>query len=153
MSKASPKAIWHRRGLVMVPANDDAFSMIASLQDGGEYLADFRGARSLKQLRLYWGLMKLLVEHDLFPTRDAASDCVKIACGHVETRIMPDSGEVQLVPRSIAFQSLPQAEFNEIFEAMIKVICDRWLAGVDESTLRDEAYAMIDGPAAQGRRG
>lgn len=136
----------------MVPANEAADAMLRSLKDGADYLGKFKGARSLRQLRLYWGLMRVLVDHQIFPIEDAASDAVKIGCGHVETRVMPDTGEVFLVPKSIAFESLAQAEFNEVFEAALNLICERWLVGTDREELREQVWAIIDGPAAIGKR-
>ena len=123
-----------------------------SLPPGKEVLVSVRTVRSIRQLRLYWALMNLLVEFNLFPSREAASDTVKIASGHVDMRVMPVTGEVHMIPKSISFESLPQAEFNEIFETMLNVICERWLTGTAPAELRREAYAMMDGPQRVGDR-
>lgn len=150
MSK--PKAIWRRVGDAMFPDNEDARRALSSLKDGGCYLGEFHGARSLKQLRLFWGLMAMLVEHEIFPARQAACDAVKIATGHVDTYIMPDTGEAFLIPKSIAFESLKQAEFTEFMDAAIKVIVRRWLPGAEED-LRQEFFDALEDPArGPGRR-
>lgn len=146
------KAIWRRCGRSMVPANEDAENMLRSIKDRAECLGSFKAARSIKQLRMYWTLMKILVEHGVFPLEEAASDAAKIAIGHVEIRIMPDTGECHMIPKSINFESLPQAEFNTIFNAVIHAVCDRWLVGTDAEELRQEVLDLLDDPAKPGKR-
>lgn len=147
-----PKALWRRIGQTMVAANDVAEAMLRTLNETAIYIGEFHGARSIKQLRLWWALQTLLVDADIFPTQKAASDATKIACGHVDIAIMPDTGEVNMIPQSIAFESLRQDEFNVIFEAALDVITHRWLEGVDKDELRRQAFKMIDPPWAIGER-
>jgi Protein of unknown function (DUF1367) len=145
-------AAWIRRGPGLYPANEEAQQMLASLTIGKLYLGKFKTARSVKQLNLWWSLCGLLADHSIFPSADAASDTIKIACGHTEIRIEPDSGKVHMVPKSIAFQSLSQHAFNEIFNTALDVIVDRWMDGTQSEELRREAFARIDGPKAIGTR-
>jgi hypothetical protein len=137
-----------------VPANDEAEAMLRSVKEQAECVATVWSPRSVQQLRLWWGgLMRLLVDNDIFPSKKAASDATKIACGHVETVIMPDDGEIELVPESIAFGSIPQAEFNAIMEEALRVICNRWI-GADRGDLLAEIEEMLTPPErkAFGRR-
>jgi Protein of unknown function (DUF1367) len=145
-------AAWIRRGPGLYPANAEAQSMLASLIIGKSYIGKFKAARSVKQLNLWWSLCGLLADHSIFPSAEAASDTIKIACGHTEIRVEPDTGVVHMVPKSIAFQSLPQHKFNEIFNAALDVIVARWMQGNDAEELRREAFARIDGPKAIGTR-
>lgn len=147
-----PLAVWRKQGHAMIPANDVARAMLASLKEGGDYVGTFRGARSLKQLRLWWGLMNILVDYGLFPIPDAASDAVKIGCGYVTIFILPDTGEAYFHVRSIAFQSLPQHEFNVLFQAALDLIVKRWLVGTDADDLRREVFKAISPPGALGER-
>lgn len=150
-----PRAIWRRKGSAIVPANETADAVFSGLKEGVDYVGDIHGARSLDQLRMWWGLMKLLVENSIFPSSVAASDATKIAAGHIdEPLIMPDSGQVFLRPASIAFGSLPQNEFNEVINSAIDVIVQRWLPGVEHEVIRDQVFAILDGPdkTALGRR-
>jgi hypothetical protein len=148
----TPQAIWARDGLTIRPANDVASAMLLSIKDGNQFIGKFRGVRSIKQLRLWWGLMAILVDHDIFPLQEAASRAVKIACGFTEFTILPDTGEVYYSPKSIAFESLKQHEFNEVMRAAINVICRRWLEGVNSDDLRKEVWRALDPPGAQGER-
>ena len=66
--------------------------------------------------------------------------------------VFPDTGEVYLIPMSIAFASMTQAAFSEFMDAAINVIVARWLQGTDAEQLRREVFAVLDGPAAIGTR-
>jgi hypothetical protein len=145
-------AAWIRRGPGLYPANEDAQGMLASLIIGKSYLGKFKAARSIKQLNLWWSLCGLLADHGIFPSAEAASDTIKIACGHTVIRVEPDTGKVHMVPKSIAFQSLAQHAFNDIFNPALEVIVTRWMQGNNAEELRREAFARIDGPKAIGTR-
>jgi hypothetical protein len=151
MTRQAP-AVWMRHGMVIRPTSEEADAMLRSFKSGDQFIGRFRKARSIKQNRLWWGLMRILVDHGVFPLIEAASDATKIACGHVEIRVIPDTGEVHMVPRSIAFESLSQADFNPIMEAGLDVVCSRWIKGVEKEALRREIFAAIDGPARIGER-
>ena len=149
--KKPARQIWRRRGAGLYPANDEATAALLSIKQEKEVVGSFHGVRSTKQLKLWWALMGLLVDAGCFPIKEAASDATKTACGHFDVLIYPDTGETQLRPRSIRFESLPQDEFNPIFEAALDVICTRWIPA-DADDLRAEVFAAIDGPAAIGTR-
>ena len=135
-----------------MPASDEAEQAIASVKDGGECMATVKSARHPRQHRTFWKLLAILAENGIFPTKDAALAAVKIGCGHVENIIMPDTGEVVFVPKSIAFESLSQAEFRVIMDAAIELICDKWLASSDKALIREQIDAVLADPAAIGER-
>jgi len=143
MSSGSEPAIWKRKGRSMVPANESADDMLKSIKPDQEVIGNFHGVRSVKQLRLYWGLMRVLVDQDIFPSLESASIATKIACGHVETAIMPDTGEIAIMPKHINFQSMPPDKFNRFFEVAIHTVVDRWLAGNTYDQVRTEVEKMI----------
>lgn len=129
--------------------------MLRSIKDRAEVTGEFRGVRSVQQMRLYWGgLMALLVEQGVFPNKDAASDATKIASGHTSIVIQPDTGEVNMIPKHINFGSLPQHEFTPIFNTMIDVVLQRWFGGADQAEIRERIFEMLDDPAlaSLGRR-
>jgi hypothetical protein len=146
------RGVWKRRGRAFVPLSEAAMETLASIKDGASCVGEFRGARHPKQLALYWALMGVLVDHGVFPMKEAASDAVKIGCGHAATVIMPDTGEVYFVPKSIAFESMAQTDFSAFLNAAIDLICERWLAGADRQQLRERVFEIVDGPTAIGSR-
>ena len=64
--------VWTRKGMAIVPMNDAAFEMLRGFQSGELFTGSFHRKRSLRQLRLWWGLMTILVEsgYSLFDIRD-----------------------------------------------------------------------------------
>lgn len=147
-------AIWKKQGPAMFPANAAASDAFRAMKNRSEFSGVFKShsARSLFQIRLYWGLMQILVEHQIFPSVEAASDVMKIASGHCDLRVNPIDGQVFMIPRSIAFDSIDQHEFNLIFEGMVDVIVARYLTGVDREELRTEVFKALDPPNAIGQR-
>ena len=146
------RAVCVRKGLAFYPANQEAEALLRSIKSGTEVLTSFRRPRSLKQLKLWWCLMGLLVDGDIFPSKEVASDATKIAAGHVDMFVMPDTGEAIMRPKSIAFESLSHQKFCEIFERAIEAICERWMRGVTRTALKTEIFAAIDGAARPGDR-
>jgi hypothetical protein len=148
----SSQAIWARKGLALYPASEDAEAQLRSLKSGQEVMVAIKTPRSLKQLRLWWLLMGLLVDADLFPTKEVASNETKIACGHCDMGVVPDTGEVRIYPKSIAIESMAHVPFCTLFEAAINVISARWMQGVTREAIKREIYATIDGPQRVGER-
>ncbi len=146
------RAIWRKFGRALVPASDEAYEMLHLMGDRSECLGEFKFPRNLRQLRLWWALMGILVDHGLFEIDEAASDATKIATGHATMVIMPDTGKVNMKPKSIAFQSMKQADFNKFMKAAINVICARWLPDWNDEALEREVFAIVDGPSAIGQR-
>lgn len=71
--------------------------------------------RSSPQLRLYWALMGTLAENLEQPvTKEAMSQWFKLRCGLTE-EIKMKSGSIVTFPSSVAFDKLPQDQFNDYF--------------------------------------
>lgn len=149
MSKAS----FIRRGMGMFPVDDDGEELIRAVKDGAECMGEFRPARHPKQHRLFFALLKLLVDNaEQFETIDQALVAIKVATHEVDEVIDAATGQVFYTLRSIAFESMPQDRFNRFFNRALFVITERWLIGTGVEELRREAYRLIDGLAAIGER-
>ena len=135
-----------------MPASEEAEQAIASVKDGRECMATVKSARHPTQHRAFWKMLAILADNGIFPTKEAALAAVKIGCGHVDEFIMPDTGEVAFVPKSIAFESLASAEFRVVMDAAIELICTRWLAGADKAMIRAQIEAVLADPAAIGEK-
>ena len=137
------KPLWKRSGRSLVPANDRADELLRGVRPGELITFRWKTKRSLPQMRLYFGLMNLLVKQQVFPSKDAASLATKVACGHVDIAIMPDTGEVVYMPRHINFDALPQAEFNTFFENAVNVVVERFLPGNTPEEVMAELERML----------
>ena len=125
-----PKGLWTRRSIggidVAVPADARSKAFLQARKEGVAFVADTNGARNPKQLALWWSLCALVCEAEDIPTPEKVSNDLKIALGHVDTHV-DRMGDIHLIPKSIAFESMSQEEFDQLFKAAIQVISG-WLA-------------------------
>lgn len=138
------RSIWRRRGRCLYPASEEAEKLLCRLGDGGECLGEFKVPRNLRQLRLYWAIMAVLVEHGVFATEEAASSATKIELRHVDIVVIPHTGRTHLVPKHINFASMTQESFDKLFTAALKVVCDLWIP-MNADDLRARIFEMVDG--------
>lgn len=145
--------IKHNGGLL--PMDEAATEALAKIAKGREVLVEVKQPRSVRNHRLFFGLLNLLVENSgVFINVEDALKRVKIACGEVDELIDADTGQVFYTLRSIAFASMDQTRFSALFDLAVKVITERWLVGTSQDDLRQRVYELVDGPVASslGRR-
>lgn len=120
------KGLWRRVGNTAVPADARSLAFLQARKEGVAFVADTNGARNPKQLNLWWALCALVCEAEDIPTPEKVSNDLKLALGHVDTHVGRD-GTVHLIPKSIAFESMSQEDFDVLFKSAIRVISG-WLA-------------------------
>lgn len=143
-----------RRGDALVPVDEEDREVVSRLREGEPLRVDIKARRNVRQHRLYWALVRLLQKNtDLWGSEEAASDSLKLAAGHVDQVMNPLTGEIQLKPRSIAFEKMEQAQFNRFFNRVLYIVSER-LLGVANDELRGQVFDLVDGPerASLGRR-
>lgn len=118
------KGLWIRDGARAVPADERSMEFLQAQKDGEPFIAETRGARNPKQLRLWWALARLVADQ-LDVIEVVISDDLKMALGHTET-IKQRNGTMKLVPKSINYESMPQEEFNSLLTAAINKVSE-WL--------------------------
>jgi hypothetical protein len=133
---------------LMLPDDEQAREELRRVPFNKPVYIEIVSARNPKQHKLvFGGLLKVLVDHGEFPSIDAALLELKYQTGlidYVVTRQDKDGNpiETRIVPKSISFANMPQAPFQEWFEAAIKVVVSKWLPVASE-TLRNEIYAAL----------
>lgn len=137
------KGVWIRTGSWAVPADERSLEFLRAQKDGTSFIADTKRARNAKQLALWWCLCKLLADQ-MDMTDEKVSDDLKVALGHADTYVNRD-GTIYIKPKSIAFESLPQEEFNSLFKAAVNTIA-RWL-----ETAPDNVMAQFNSMVADKR--
>lgn len=126
------KGLWIRDGARAVPADERSMEFLQSCKDGIPFIAETHGARNPKQLRLWWALCRLLAEQ-MDMTEEKVSDDLKVALGHADTYVTRD-GAVYIKPKSIAFESMKQEDFDRLFKAAVDKI-SVWLAASTKEVL------------------
>lgn len=135
-----------RRGGTLVPTTPDAEQALRAVRDGREVMVALRPPRNIKHHRLLFAMLNFVIEHsDTFENKDLALIGLKIACGLVDPYIDPGTGKTFFVPRSIAFESMSQDEFNGFFDRACFVVAERWMpSGTTPESVRAEILAMIE---------
>lgn len=107
-------------------------------------LVTAKSPRNLRQFRLAWALASKVADSvDFLQDRTDAMDWLKIKARHVKFLQDPRTGQVAIVPKSIAFASLSQDAFARVFNRMIYITCSEIIPGLDEGKLRGEIEAMV----------
>lgn len=95
--------------------------------------------RSLAQHRLWWGMCRRIGDA-VGSQAEAVSDLLLIESGHYETLRTKSHGDI-LRAKSIAFTSLGQVEFNELFDKAIDVIMSNW--GIARKDVLDAVQDLL----------
>lgn len=150
------KIVCRYRNGALVPVDVDGMEALAKLRDGRDVMVEFKQARSPRHHRLFFALIRFAQMHcPIFEGRstDEVLGAIKLATGHYDTYVDCETGKTLARERSIAFESMDQAEFAQFFENACNVMCKRWMPpGTTAEDVRRELIEMVDGPLALGER-
>lgn len=117
------KGVFRRSGMTLVPTSDEAKEALLGVKDGSQCVGEIRGARNPEQHKLFWALCQLVAEADN-DTKENVKKWLCVKTNNVDVWFEPN-GKMHVDPASIAYESLPQAEFNQLFQAAVHVIAER----------------------------
>ncbi|MCR9254760.1 MAG: DUF1367 family protein [Alphaproteobacteria bacterium] len=138
-------ALFRRVGLVLHPVDPEAEDLIQRLKEYDDVLVSIHRPRNIKQHRLYWVLMGMIVEsqeNPVFQTKEAVSDAIKMAAGYVEAKPTLD-GSLVWGPRSMSEGSMPAAEFEDFFSRALDIIATRIWPGMTPGAIKAELSAIL----------
>ena len=98
-------------------------------------------AKLFAMLNLVW---ESTAVQDRYPKVENLLDALKHAMGHVET-FRTVSGDVLTKPKSIAFESMDQAAFEEFYNQAVEIIATRLVPHLDREDLEKQVMEIIDG--------
>lgn len=99
--------------------------------------------RSARQLRLYRGLLKLIVDNlDQNITADDLHMWLKLKMG-VSAPVRQRNGDVVWVPRSVAFDKMTHEAFTAYFGEVKALLIEAFIPGMNSEALEREARAML----------
>lgn len=126
-----------------IPADEDAQEAIKKIKNGEVVRVELRRPRSHAQHNLAMAVLKLAFDNqEKYERFEDLMVEVKLKCGHYKEHLTT-KGKIIYVPKSIAFESMKQDDFNVFFERMVDVILKHFLPGVDEDDFRAEVLAMV----------
>lgn len=125
---------------VLVPVDDHAREVLAAFPLHSLVRCDTKNSRHPGQHRLFFGLMKAVSENtDKFGgDPEMLRTWLKTRLGYVDTLIGPD-GTTYFVPKSMAYDSMPQDEFKAFLDRAMDVIATEVIPGADIDALISEA--------------
>ena len=136
------KSVWRRRGDVVLPVGKESFDILNALPDGKDFVAEVRGARNIKQMRMFWALCQILADNDPnIDSKENAKRCLLWSLNYVDLWY-DRAGGTHVEPRSIACESMEQEVFNTFFQSAIDKICE-WLNTAPED-IRKRVAEIVD---------
>jgi hypothetical protein len=145
---AKAKGIWRREGDHAVPVGADSLEYLRAIEDGEEFIAETHGARNIRQLRLFWALVDVVVDATDIPKSTVKKD-VAINLGFTDTW-MDHAGKIHIDPKSIAVESMTQSEFSDFMRKAVEVMAG-WI-GCEHADLQRRYNELAADKRYQGYR-
>jgi hypothetical protein len=116
-----------REGSHLVPSDAVWADDIAKLPADRQLRVSITVPRSVPHNRLYWSMIKSMVDSGANQSIDEIHAATKIKCGLYKAVTLP-RGEQVIIPDSTAFNKLDQTAFNEFFDRAITFWkwCNLW---------------------------
>ncbi len=106
---------------------------------GDTYRAEVVKPRNIAMHRRYWALVTLCYQNsEQFSSTEQLHEYLKIRAGHCSQIVSKTTGEIFLVPKSIAFSEMDEVEFLEFWKRITDVICSEIIPGLDNEALELE---------------
>jgi hypothetical protein len=142
----SIQILMQKEGNRLVPCNQTSEDDLANVAAKKPIMVSLSSPRNPKQFALAWALATKVAEAcDFLHDKEDGMDWLKIKARHVKMITDPRTGNVAIIPKSIAFASLSQDAFKRVLDRMIYVTVTEIVPGMDEGKLRAEISAMVAG--------
>jgi hypothetical protein len=140
-----PTYLFTRTLAGLAPLNDDARDWLRRKKVGAIIKGEFVEPRNGARLRKYWALIDLvydnLPDRSGFATREHFEDALRIGAGYFDMVELP-SGKKWPRPKSIAFASMPEPEFQTLMDKVVELVRTRFLPTVTDAELRAQLEEM-----------
>jgi hypothetical protein len=131
-------------GSSLSPLYDAARDALRPVPVGAVIMVTWKRPRNLKHHNKFFALLDLIFRNQsLYATLDDLRDAITVYVGHAEVMILRDGREVHR-PKSIAFHKMDQDQFDQFYAAVIQVVAEKILPGVDQKDLERELLDFIE---------
>lgn len=146
MTKAAYQVVRSQRGeLLLAPLDDDGREQLAALKPDKPVMVHIHAARNPGHHRMLFAVFKLLQDAGCWDgDMDSLLDWMKYATGYVRTSV-DHNGKLHHIPKSIAFESMPQDVFKRWFDRVLYIVCQRLLETEDWQAVRDAVLDVVHG--------
>lgn len=132
--------------LCLRASDQSSQEVLGKIKDGDIVRAVINRPRNPKHHAKLFAMLNLVWEstavQDRYPKVENLLDALKHAMGHVET-FQTVSGEILTKPKSIAFESMDQAAFEEFYNQAVEIIVTRIVPHLDREDLEKQVLEMI----------
>ena len=130
-------------GEAMFAYDHTSADYLAKLKPGEIVRAEIRRCRNPRQHRLYWALIgAIFPQQSAWATQEQLHNAIKCAVGYCDTFRLTDD-RIMTSPKSIAFGNMPQDEWEQFFDKVIALVCERIIPGLQDKDLRQQVEEMI----------
>lgn len=114
---------------------------LETMKPGTWLRMEWAAPRHGKHHRKFFALLNLVTENsETYNTIEKALVAVKLVTGYADPLIHPETGEITMIPRSIAYDNMDQDEFDQFYGAAIDGVLRHMLPQMD----RAKADRLID---------
>jgi hypothetical protein len=149
MTKAAFIVVQTGAGRVLAPVDDDGREIVGALALTKPVMVHVHAARNPGHHRMLFAVFKVLTDAGVWDAdMDALLEWMKYAT-HLVRNSIDHNDKIHTIPKSIAFESMPQDQFRRWFDRVIYVICQRLLKTDDWQALRDSILEIVEGDLKQ----
>lgn len=145
MTKVNVSVVKQYGNSTLIAADEISRDIMNSYERDRELVIDLKGSRNPKQHRLLFGLLNFAVEHsDRYANTSDLLVQIKFHLSMVDHVKVHGSNEAMIIPRSISFESMSQADFKNFLNEAIRIITEKFVPNLDGEALQ-EYYKILDG--------
>ena len=137
-----------KRGGALRPVDEQSWEWLGKLPRGKEIKVRAVRARNGRQHRLFFGALRLVHDampdaaRERYPTADKLRKSFLIHAGYCDMWALKD-GRVAFEARSMAYDAMPQDEFEELLKAFLDWVVVDVIPGVQRDDLRRELEDIV----------
>lgn len=124
-------------------ADEATQDAMRSYKIGDTYRASVVKPRNLRNHRRYWALVNLVYQNaDGYASAELVHAHLKLLAGRCSPVVSKTTGETFLVPESISFSAMDEAEFQDFWGRCIKAVCEHILPGINVDAVAYEVEKL-----------
>ncbi|NVD45724.1 hypothetical protein [Qipengyuania atrilutea] len=132
------KGLFRRVGLTFVPASRDGREVLSEVGEGDSAFLEIWAPRNPRQHAKYFAVLNNVVEATgRWTSTEHLRRDILIALNRYDDHVSALTGEVTKIPHSMAYASMPKAEFEQLYTETMALLTEA--LGADPEMLTEQA--------------
>lgn len=129
----------HKNVPCLVPTDEESQDALRKMHEGQIVAVEAKRARNHLQHKKFFALLKIAFDNQQtdFGSVEELRKALLIGAGYTEPQRRLN-GEIVLVAKSMSYHNMPKAEFEEMYDKVMDLICVHVMPGMDREALEDE---------------